>query len=62
MYVAMTRARKNLAISFYGTPSRFLEEIPEECFVLQNNAIDSMDTSCDDGDNDYEKEDYITID
>ncbi len=31
MYVAMTRARKNLCISFYGIPSRFLSEIPEDC-------------------------------
>jgi DNA helicase-2/ATP-dependent DNA helicase PcrA len=38
MYVAMTRARKNLAISFYGTPSRFLEEIPEECIELSNQS------------------------
>jgi superfamily I DNA/RNA helicase len=30
MYVAMTRAKKNLFISFYGLPSRFLSEIPEE--------------------------------
>ena len=30
MYVAMTRARKELAISFYGIPSRFIGEIPPE--------------------------------
>ena len=30
MYVAMTRARKNLFISFSGMPSRFLSEIPQE--------------------------------
>ena len=28
MYVAMTRARRELLISFYGLPSRFLSEIP----------------------------------
>mgnify|MGYP001617839792 FL=1 len=28
MYVAMTRARRELLISFYGIPSRFLSEIP----------------------------------
>lgn len=33
MYVAMTRARKNLAISFFGIPSRFIAEIPEECIT-----------------------------
>ncbi|MEK7611933.1 MAG: UvrD-helicase domain-containing protein [Patescibacteria group bacterium] len=30
MYVAMTRARKNLRISFFHIPSRFLYEIPAE--------------------------------
>ena len=30
MYVAMTRARKKLFISFSGMPSRFLSEIPQE--------------------------------
>ena len=30
MYVAMTRARKYLNISFYDLPSRFLGEIPPE--------------------------------
>ena len=31
MYVAMTRARKALHVSFYGIPSRFVGEIPEDC-------------------------------
>lgn len=30
MYVAMTRARKRLIITFYDIPSRFIAEIPEE--------------------------------
>lgn len=30
MYVAMTRAKKNLTLSFYNTPSRFLYEMPPE--------------------------------
>ncbi len=34
MYVAMTRARKKLHISFYGIPSRFIGEIPEECVTF----------------------------
>ena len=34
MYVAMTRAREKLHISFYGMPSRFLAEIPEDCMQL----------------------------
>jgi DNA helicase-2/ATP-dependent DNA helicase PcrA len=35
MYVAMTRARKKLYISFYGMPSRFVSEIPEEFLELR---------------------------
>jgi DNA helicase-2/ATP-dependent DNA helicase PcrA len=38
MYVAMTRARKNLAISFYGIPSRFIGEIPEDCIEVISSA------------------------
>jgi len=34
MYVAMTRARKRLAISFFGIPSRFISEIPEDCITF----------------------------
>jgi DNA helicase II / ATP-dependent DNA helicase PcrA len=34
MYVAMTRARKRLLLSFYGIPSRFISEIPEDLVVL----------------------------
>ncbi len=34
MYVAMTRARKNLFISFFGIPSRFISEIPEDCIAF----------------------------
>lgn len=34
MYVAMTRAKKKLYIGFYGMPSRFIAEIPEECITL----------------------------
>lgn len=32
MYVAMTRAKKRLFISFFDLPSRFISEIPEEYF------------------------------
>ena len=38
MYVAMTRARKRLTISFYGIPSRFISEIPEDCIVLAGSG------------------------
>jgi DNA helicase-2/ATP-dependent DNA helicase PcrA len=34
MYVAMTRARKNLYLSFYGVPSRFINEIPPDSIKL----------------------------
>ncbi len=35
LYVAMTRARKKLFLSFYDLPSRFLSEIPEEFLELE---------------------------
>jgi DNA helicase-2/ATP-dependent DNA helicase PcrA len=38
MYVAMTRARKNLYLSFYGIPSRFINEIPEDCLVMAEGS------------------------
>ncbi len=41
MYVAMTRARKELALSFYYKPSRFLYELPPEFvefFSLKNST------------------------
>ena len=42
MYVAMTRARKRLTLSFYGLASRFLQEIPPELidFDTKNNWAD----------------------
>jgi len=43
MYVAMTRARKNLMISFYGIPSRFIAEIPEDCITLAGNDEEGID-------------------
>jgi len=39
MYVAMTRARKNLYVSFYEIPSRFLSELPNELLELQNGGL-----------------------
>ncbi|MDD5547938.1 MAG: UvrD-helicase domain-containing protein [Candidatus Pacebacteria bacterium] len=35
MYVAMTRARKKLFLSFYNLPSRFLGELPPELIEFQ---------------------------
>lgn len=38
MYVAMTRAKKELHLSFCEIPSRFISEIPEELMELKNSA------------------------
>lgn len=43
MYVAMTRARKKLFLSFSGMPSRFLSEIPQEYLILKNQVDDKTD-------------------
>ena len=45
MYVAMTRARKNLYLSFYGIPSRFVSEIPEDCITLASSDGSANDSS-----------------
>ena len=50
MYVAMTRARKKLFISFYGMPSRFISEIPEDCIKLAGIEPDEIRVSTDDED------------
>jgi superfamily I DNA/RNA helicase len=50
MYVAMTRAKEKLHVSFYGMPSRFLAEIPEDCIALANGTgarDDAMDEDAD---------------
>ncbi len=44
MYVAMTRAGEKLFISFYGMPSRFIAEIPEE-FLEPVEAEESEEPS-----------------
>ncbi|MBI4094271.1 MAG: UvrD-helicase domain-containing protein [Candidatus Liptonbacteria bacterium] len=36
MYVAMTRARSALGISFYDIPSRFISEIPRPLYAFRN--------------------------
>jgi 16S rRNA (adenine1518-N6/adenine1519-N6)-dimethyltransferase len=41
MYVAMTRARQDLCLSFYGTPSRFIYEIPPELTEFVNLATNN---------------------
>jgi DNA helicase-2/ATP-dependent DNA helicase PcrA len=61
MYVAMTRARKNLYLSFYGIPSRFINEIPEDCITLM--ASDgSTDEDYDDGEMGEGHERFISLD
>lgn len=55
MYVAMTRARKELLLSFYGIPSRFLGEIPQD--VVRFESADSSDPMPLD-----DEERYITLD
>ena len=40
MYVAMTRARKNLFLTLNSIPSRFLYEIPEELLVFKGLGQD----------------------
>ncbi len=55
MYVAMTRAKEKLSISFYDLPSRFLAEIPEEFVEFESLLPESkfLDDS---------EERYITLD
>ena len=55
MYVAMTRARKELFLSFYGIPSRFLGEIPQD--VVRFESADASDPLPLD-----DEERYITLD
>lgn len=43
MYVAMTRAKKKLHLSFSGMPSRFLAEIPGEYVALATSGDDEDD-------------------
>ena len=60
MYVAMTRARKKLFISFSGMPSRFLSEIPQEYLRIAENEEKNSGGS--DGiDPEPEEEDYLSF-
>lgn len=38
MYVAMTRAKKELTLNFWGTPSRFLSELPADRITFQGGV------------------------
>jgi DNA helicase-2/ATP-dependent DNA helicase PcrA len=42
LYVAMTRPRKSLHISYHDVPSRFLFEIPEKFTAFQSSAGDEI--------------------
>src|SRR5262249_2440905 len=55
MYVAMTRARKKLFISFYGLPSRFVGEIPPDCIVMETMGADAGDENNEMFDDDGER-------
>lgn len=55
MYVAMTRAKQNLCVSFYDIPSRFLSELPPE--LLKFESLISGETAFVDS-----EERYITLD
>ena len=57
MYVAMTRAKEELFISFYDIPSRFLGELPQELVEFESLVSGGKDFS----DLDSEER-YITLD
>ena len=60
MYVAMTRARKKLAITFFDTPSRFVNELPQESLeVVSPETHHERDRAETYSENDEET--YITI-
>ena len=64
MYVAMTRARKNLYLSFYGIPSRFINEIPEDCITLiaSDGSTEGPSEGDYDGGEHDEYEHFISLD
>ncbi len=57
MYVAMTRARKELFLSFYDIPSRFLGELPSELVEFESLVSETENFSGLD-----DEEHYITLD
>ncbi len=44
MYVAMTRAKKELSISFFKNASRFLYEMPPDLVIFNNSGYKNEDT------------------
>ncbi|MGB7957694.1 MAG: UvrD-helicase domain-containing protein [Minisyncoccia bacterium] len=61
MYVAMTRARKKLFISFFGMPSRFLSEIPREYLRTLSEEDEKSDNDRDGIDPEPEGENYLSF-
>ena len=59
MYVAMTRARKKLFLSFSGMPSRFLGEIPREYLRIVSEEGEEGGADRDGIDPDLEDEDCL---
>ena len=59
MYVAMTRAKKKLHISFYGMPSRFIAEIPDDCVAL--TVMAEEEAGADDGAGEKEEEEPVVF-
>ncbi len=57
MYVAMTRAKRELHLSFFGTPSRFLYEIPIELTFYKDHSSARKNKL-----SSYEDEDFIEYD
>ncbi len=55
LYVAMTRAKKELVLSFYDIPSRFLSSLPEVGIIYENLATGERRALAD-------EERYISID
>jgi len=56
MYVAVTRAKRELFLSFYDIPSRFLGELPEEVLTFINAPEEKNYFS------EFDEERYITLD
>lgn len=61
MYVAMTRARKKLFISFSGMPSRFLSEIPQEHLRITTEEDEVDETNHEGADPEPEEENYFSF-
>jgi DNA helicase-2/ATP-dependent DNA helicase PcrA len=59
MYVAMTRAREKLHLSFYGMPSRFIAEIPEGCLKLISVTDEDDGDGMDDKNNKMDFEENV---